>query len=335
MAFIDADEFIFPQSNKSIVEVTDEFLDNRKDVDELGINWMMYGSNFQENADYSKGVLERFTRRSDKVHETIKIIANPRKIKYFNSPQVTADFNGSAHTLFDHFSKGEHAISDKILINHYKFKSREEYKVKSKNSSIDAVFGNKSYYSTHKFTHAENNRVFDDSILAYRDTRMAMENSTIKNIDYEKLSAALIKNITPIIGDNLDSKNFEGKMETFLTCRALASFLKGNVLDNARGEFAEKLSLQAIFNASLTDLSFDEAGLLLSELPNLLRFDYPVVKDIIQSCMEIIIQIKNMIESQITDNTKFDQWKIVNDYDDLLILLQGFTNALDSLKSPK
>ena len=67
MAFIDADEFIFPQTDKSISEVVDEIFADKPNAGGLCINWMMYGSNNLETADYSKGVLERFTRRASNI----------------------------------------------------------------------------------------------------------------------------------------------------------------------------------------------------------------------------------------------------------------------------
>ena len=64
MAFIDLDEFILPKTNRSIVEVVDEILSCDKNAAALGINEQHFGSNRQETADYSRGVLERFTRRA-------------------------------------------------------------------------------------------------------------------------------------------------------------------------------------------------------------------------------------------------------------------------------
>lgn len=65
MAFIDGDEFIFPKSDKNIVEVADEILSDKTKAGGLAVNIFAYGSNFQETADYSRGVLERFTRRAE------------------------------------------------------------------------------------------------------------------------------------------------------------------------------------------------------------------------------------------------------------------------------
>ena len=133
MAFIDADEFIFPQNNKSIVEVADEFFNTEENLGGIEINWMLYGSNFLETADYSKGVLERFTRRAEKTFRSVKTIANPRKIDYLITPHYMFYFYGIS-AITDNIYKGEHKIADKILINHYQLKSREEYLRKCQNS---------------------------------------------------------------------------------------------------------------------------------------------------------------------------------------------------------
>ena len=325
MAFIDADEFIFPQSNESITEVTDKIFSQESNIGGLGIHWIIYGSNNLETADYTKGVLERFTQRSDKLSTSIKNIVNPRRIEYLDTPHRASLFVGAV-SIWDDLTKGEHIVSDQILCNHYRLKSREEFLAKTKNASVDAVYGFKNYYSPNRFTHEKDNVIFDNSILTYRDSRIKIQNPTGKQIDYEKLINALIKNISTMFGDDIPLKNFEGKMETFLTCRALSSFLKDKVLGEARGGFAEKLSLQAIFNTSLTKLPSEDAALLLSELPNLLPLNYPVVKDIYQISLEIIPQLKSQIQAQITDHTKYEHWRDFNEYDNLLRILKAFEN---------
>ena len=66
MAFIDLDEFIYPKTNRSIVEVTDEILSRDEQAQALAVNWQIFGSNGHETADFSRGVLERFTCRAEK-----------------------------------------------------------------------------------------------------------------------------------------------------------------------------------------------------------------------------------------------------------------------------
>ena len=174
MAFIDADEFIFPQENKSIVEVADEFFNAEENLGGIQINWMMYGSNNLETADYTRGVLERFTRRAKKTVRSVKTIANPRKIDYLITPHYMFYFGG-IFTITDNIYEDEHKIADKILVNHYRLKSREEFLRKCQNSSIDASYGEKTnHYNESRFTHEENNDVFDDSILAYYENRLKL-----------------------------------------------------------------------------------------------------------------------------------------------------------------
>ena len=55
MAFIDVDEFIFPQDGKSIVEVVDEVLNRDEHAAGLAINLHVFGSNNFDNVDYNVG----------------------------------------------------------------------------------------------------------------------------------------------------------------------------------------------------------------------------------------------------------------------------------------
>ena len=218
MTFIDADEFIFPQSNQSIVEVVDEIFADKPNAGGLEINWMMYGSNNLETADYSKCVLERFTRRANQIKSNVvKTVVNPRVIDYIKSPHFVEYFDGSA--LISEIKLGE---TRKIIINHYRLKSREEFAAKNNNFVGDVAYSDKNYYSSYRFTHEENNEVFDDSILKYFDSRKKIYGGAIPKINEEKLINALITNLAPILSGNIPAGFFEGKMETFLTCRALA-----------------------------------------------------------------------------------------------------------------
>ncbi len=47
----DGDEFIFPQSDRSIVEVVDEIFEKFPNAAALGVNIFTYGSNYQDKAD--------------------------------------------------------------------------------------------------------------------------------------------------------------------------------------------------------------------------------------------------------------------------------------------
>lgn len=186
-AFIDGDEFIFPQNNKTIPEVVEEIFSLDSDAGVLCINGMVYGSNYQEKADYSKGVLERFTRRAPKDlthfdertnnwvdNAVVKNIINPRYVDFIGDPHFIAPMIGRSRIneqgkIVNTWSNYP-VMYDKIFTNHYHSKSREEFIIRLGNG--DAVFGKKPY-GVENFDASEkvNNAEFDDSILKYRDAR--------------------------------------------------------------------------------------------------------------------------------------------------------------------
>ena len=109
MAIIDGDEFIYPKVARGgdITEVVDEILSKDPNAAGLSIHWQIFGSNGQEKADYSKGVLERFTRRAPKdwgtplTDETkpggncfVKTISNPRRINHIIEAHCANYFYG-------------------------------------------------------------------------------------------------------------------------------------------------------------------------------------------------------------------------------------------------
>ncbi len=176
ISFIDADEFIFPQNNKSIVEVTDEILPDKPYAGGLAINWNCFGSNHLEKADYSKGVLERFTRRAAndfETNNTVKDIVNPRRISYFDCPHKMNYFEKFFSVNEDGglvFTLHNAPVTDKkIVINHYYVKSFEEYILRSNGG--DGIY-DKNSRSEEKFHEADRNEIFDDSILTYYEIQL-------------------------------------------------------------------------------------------------------------------------------------------------------------------
>ena len=307
MAFIDLDEFIFPKNNRSIVEVVDEILSRDPKAAGLAINWHVFGSNGQEKADYSRGVLERFTRRGqDNLNSIflIKTIANPRKI----------DFKSDAHwqNYFNEFySINEnggvvpqwHNIpvsAKKIVINHYYTKSKEEY-VNKKMPRGWACTGN-APYGEKDFKIYDRNEEFDDGILKYQVARA--ENFSLAS-DEQKLQrarAALIKTLSQFADEEISD------LETALTCRALSTYLGEKIFVEA--------SLAAILK-SLDGLKLSEIQFLLSDLPNLLALPYPLVADLRQAVLKVISQTMNFMHKQ-------KLWKEFSELDYLRRLLEAW-----------
>ena len=141
MAFIDCNEFIFPKTGQSIVELVDEILSRNEQTAALVANWQVFGSSNLETADLEKGVLERFTWRAPRnwfelpteknsgagnIH--VKTIANPRFIRSIVNPHFAFYFDGkfavnSAGVQVPYW--GCEPITDKIVINNYFTKSKE------------------------------------------------------------------------------------------------------------------------------------------------------------------------------------------------------------------
>ena len=329
MAFIDGDEFIFPKIGDNIVEVVDEILADNPNAAALCANWRLFGSNYQDKVDYTKGVLERFTRCSKTADKHVKSIVDPRRIDFFCNPHFAFYFQpyfavneqgGKVTTAFN-----EPATADKIVVNHYYMKSREEYINKINRGTADAYY---NVYKISKFSHDEDNEVFDDSILKYRDelkNLFLQDGGDIIEIfgkihfpNYERLLKALSFNLLPgfieedtkKFFDNAQNRFeyfdilvkffsaapkefFEEKTETFLTCLAVSTFLKDNFVDEDLGSLFEEFSLNYLYKQLEIGVTPFEIQLLVRELPKILVMPYPVVNDIRLACLKLIPQLMN------------------------------------------
>ena len=313
MTFIDADEFIFPQKNKNIIEVLDEIFADNPDAAGLGVNIFNFGSNFQEKADYSRGVLERFTRRAPADYlpkvplgiggsAHISTIANPRRIEYFWNSHFAVYFE-SCFAINEIGKKVESFYNnpptvEKIVMNHYPAKSREEYIKKVRRGTADALY-NVYSYEEENYTHdTAENTIFDESILHYLENRQKNFNfiesdflqnfSTLNQIDIKKIFDLLVENLSPIFLENVPQTFFQGKMETFLTCRKLSEFLRENNFNKKITNAFEETALVAIHGTLSTRISIADLNLVIAELPQILKLNYPAVKDICVDCIKLI-----------------------------------------------
>jgi len=279
----------------------------------VAINWQIFGSNGQVKADYSRGVLERFTRRAPKnfsatitlglvggnVH--VKTIANPRKIKLFAFPhfpnyfdecfsvnengKIVAGYNNSPVTV------------EKIAINHYFDKSREEFFFKQNRGRADAPEKQRDEL----FDTYDRNEEFDDEILKYRATRA--ENFSLEDDAQrlERVTDSLIKNLSA-----------GGNLEMALTCRAMSSYLREKFPANADDwKICEEASLAALLK-SLNNLTLPDAQLLIRELPKLLALPYPAVKNLRDAAEEIFSHLLDVVRTK-GDWLKYSELDVLRD----------------------
>lgn len=133
MAFIDIDEFILPVEKDSIPE----FLKDYEKYSGVGINWVIFDSddNIEKPKKHHGLVIANYfkihSEDNIKVNRHIKTIANPREILsignphffYYKNNKLAVDENKK--NIYGPFTKYHH--SNKIRINHYYCKSKEEY----------------------------------------------------------------------------------------------------------------------------------------------------------------------------------------------------------------
>ena len=315
MAFIDLDEFIFPKTNQSVVEVIDEVFSREPNVAALGVNWQLFGSNGEIKADYSRGVLERFTRRapSDWVlvlseenmtgNVTIKSIVNPRRVDCWWSPHYANYFRDfysvNSEGVKTRNIAGYPVAADKIVLNHYYTKSKEEFE-KKKLPKGSLCFVDNPYVMENFYQH-DRNEVFDDGILHYRAARadyFALENDSDRLRRVEK---ALIETLMQCSPFDAPAEFFVGKLETFLTCRALAEKL-GTKIGNRS---AEEYALVWIYQMLTKDgvLTYAELQLFIDSLPEILSRPFPLTKKILQTFSS------RVLPAMIDATKNFQTWK--------------------------
>ena len=318
MAFIDGDEFLFPKNNKSVSEVIDEVLSDKNNVGGLGVNMLGFGSNYQDKADYSCGVLERFTRRMSETYmppseknpdyfvgvAQIKTIANPRKIDFFYNPHFPIYLPSIIEISSSGIpTKGADSIPpcfDKIVLNHYYCKSREEWAAKVMRGTADAVY---NVYKLEQFTHeTPENEVFDDTILAYVEARKKLFLKGKKKKKQDVLSVLPLESeqarkvrVTRAVNDflvsldpsNLPENFFKDRLEQFLLCFAVGQKFNLKTKDNvSTEEISLTWSLQSLRNFS--DSHISNMALLFSELPNIMFLPYNSAKLILRFCVVLM-----------------------------------------------
>ena len=292
MTFIDLDEFIFPKTNQSIVEIVDEILSSDSSAAALGMNVQHFGSNGEEKADYSRGVLERFTRRAPsdwvifKENEPnignifIKSVVNPRRVDYYFSPHFPIYFKGLKSINSDGaetYHAGNHPIcANKIVVNHYAVKSKEEY-VKKKMPRGSACL-KETPYGMKNFELHDRNEEFDDGILKYRAARadsFAFETDAERVNRAEKTLIEILTQRSPI---DAPSDFFTDKLETFLTCRALAEHFGTKIGNKTAEEYALIWIYQTLVKGE--KITHAEIQQFMRALPEILARPFPLCKKI-------------------------------------------------------
>lgn len=349
MTWIDGDEFIFPKSKPTIAEVFDEVAGDNPSVAGLAANLNNYGSNHHKKADLTKGVLERFTRRArvdwappfkhlpsmydGNAH--VSTVANPRKVKYLPNPHYAIYLDGCRAVN----ENGEHVplfcnypvSTNKIAMNHYHTKSLEEYEQKISRGTADGS----RQRDIDVFKKHDTNDEFDDGILRFRDSRLVsllpyggMANLIqSKKVNFNRLLNALAQNLLPIVTKTVPVQFFEGKMETFLICLNLSSYLKEKFIDEYAAKFFEETALNAICRTMHTGVKIYDMLMLIAEMPRILTLPYSTVDKLNELCMRILPQIMTNCRLQ-------NRWQDFHELEYILRMLQSFAAQKSLIPNP-
>ena len=272
-----------------IFEVVEEILSRYTNAAGLGINWQCFGSNGQEKADYSRGVLERFTRRAPSDWESNlgkggnvckKVIDNPRLIRYRINPHFSFYFdenyvvnsNGKPVRLW---YGSDPILADKIVLNHYYTKSREEFEKKKMPKGSSCMNYDYVMENFHTF---DRNEIFDDGILSYRAARE-------KNFSFESDEQKVSRVINSLVRTLTQNPPAKFKMETFLTCRAVAEEFQIKIGDT----FAEEIALAWIYRTLPEMTTRAQVQMFLRALPEILSRPFPVCKEILRLTQSEVI----------------------------------------------
>ena len=353
MAFLDCEEFILPRKNQSVVEVTDEILNDKDNVGGVELNSFSYNSDTQIK-NFEGSVLDNFKRRGRKTFEISNTIVNPRKVDFIFNTRYATYFDG-IFRLNEYSGKviAGDSISDKIIINSY---NKDADKPKEDSTPAD-----KSRFILSSFYR---NNIFDDGITTYRDSRRArflFNNADVveifgKKIDDGKLLVALAKNLLPSFNEvdaveyfkvpenqlnyfrgisefyiNASDEFFKGKLETFLTCFNVALRLQKNLLDETAGKFFVDASLNAIVQTLCTEFSAADAYLLIRELSKILPLPYQTVETLKSICAGMLRSIKEVLQrssdekkNRDIDEDEMATWRKITEIDTLENFLAVF-----------
>ena len=182
--------------------------------------------------------------------------------------------------------------AEKIVVNHYRCMSWEEFSKRAPRGEASSIDGSK--YSSEFFKQVDHNEVFDDGILRYRDERAKTFQSPDKSRAAERLLNALTVNLSPTLLPTTPPNFYTGKLETFLTCREVAAYLKTKLVDDAIAKFFEEAALKAILQSFTGGTSLADLRLFLRELPKLLDLPYPVAKEIRVAALQLIPQLMHI-----------------------------------------
>ena len=143
MGFIDLDEFVVPVEQDNLYNAVDEIISKNEKAAGVAINWRMYGSSGFE--DKPEGhVMENYKRRAPDAfgpNQFIKTICNPKLVSKIEDAHFV-DYNDGYYCVSEGGGQVSGSVNpngscNKLRINHYFTKSKNEYIKKRERGMAD------------------------------------------------------------------------------------------------------------------------------------------------------------------------------------------------------
>jgi len=139
-AFLDVDEFLVLKKHNNVKDFINEY----KDFQSIGINWVLFGNNGYEKFNGNYSVINRFTKCESTPNPHIKSIVNIENknivMDVHNPISTWINTNKKPNTGPYNFEK----LNDIAQINHYFCKSREEFELKCQRGRADSAIYRRS-----------------------------------------------------------------------------------------------------------------------------------------------------------------------------------------------
>lgn len=217
MAFIDADEFLFPRKNDDLRLLLTEYEQHGG----LGVHWVEYGSSGHINQPRGTQIdsyLYRFPLQYPKnLH--IKSIVQPEKVQKAFNPHQFAYKNPWHCVDENHFPLAESwgpFTNEKVQLNHYYYRSQQDYCLKIQRGRADRSDKAGARKTEAFFSQADKANVFDDSLSAFFNKLKSGRKDYLSrlipawNHKREQEKQALIQSVAKLISRN--KTGLAGKM---------------------------------------------------------------------------------------------------------------------------
>ena len=180
IAFIDADEFLIPIKDVNVANLVDEIIEGYRSKDlgvaGLGVNWKVYGWGGYSSRPEGL-VIENYLHVQNSPRDNhIKSIVDPRKVNMFPNPHFCSyieqyyTIDETGRKLSGPFNNRQ--PRDKIRINHYYYKSEEDFKGRIERKRSDMLRTTEQMISTINSELAElrnSDKEYDPIMLRYVD----------------------------------------------------------------------------------------------------------------------------------------------------------------------